>query len=82
MSKTAPAPEAEEGAAENTVLDQPVDGTSFELSITEWALRKSKDTPAVELLNAFAQREVAAGRVKALESEFEGRFAAFASEPA
>jgi hypothetical protein len=52
-----------------------------EQTLVEFCARLSKTDKRVELIGAFHHSEVAAGRVKDLESEFQSRFTAFINKP-
>lgn len=52
-----------------------------QLTLDEFCTRLSKDDKRVELIGGFYHSETAAGRIKDAESEFQARFAAFATKP-
>jgi hypothetical protein len=56
--------------------------SEFPLSLEEFCTRASVADRRVELLNAFAKSEIAAGNRKDVQSAFERRYVAFANQPA
>lgn len=53
-----------------------------ELSLSEFCTRLSSSDRRVELIGGFERAERIAGRVKATESAYAARYAAFLSQPA
>lgn len=55
----------------------PAEQADFPLSLNEFCSRLSASDRRVELISAFARNEKTAGRVKALQADYQTRFAAF-----
>jgi hypothetical protein len=51
------------------------------MTLEEFCTRLSKNDKRVELIGGFHHSELAAGRIKDAESEFQTRFAAFVTKP-
>jgi hypothetical protein len=61
------------------ISDEPAE---FPLTLEEYCTRVSATDQRVELLNAFAKHEIAAGHRKDVSSAFDRRYVAFANQPA
>jgi hypothetical protein len=67
-------------ASTNQPDEAPVSVTEH-ITLEEFCTRLSMSDRRVELIGGFHYTEVAAGRIKDAESEFQSRFTAFATKP-
>lgn len=56
--------------------------TSFDMTLDDYCVEKSRTTRRPELIAAFHASETRAGNVTGLQSELEARFDAFCNRPA
>lgn len=61
---------------------QSIEPAEYPLPLEEFCTRLSVTDKRVEIIGAFAHAETRAGRIKALATEYAGRYRAFVNKPA